>query len=80
MHLIFIPLISWKTIHILDKTNSNLIDGFVVIPYDILFLKQKIDIATTQTADKKRILADLLQETTPYPAEVDMGKNAFIKN
>ena len=61
------------------KTNSNLIDGFVVIPYDILFLKQKIDIATTQTADKKRILADLLQETTPYPAEVDMGKNAFIK-
>lgn len=79
MHLIFIPLISWKTIHILDKTNSNLIDGFVVIPYDILFLKQKIDIATTQTADKKRILADLLQETTPYPAEVDMGKNAFIK-
>lgn len=79
MHLAFIPLVTWKTTRLLDKVSSNLIDGFVVIPYDILFLERKIDIAIARTADKKRMFEELLQDETSLITEEDVEKNIFMK-
>lgn len=79
MHIAFIPLITWKTIRVLDRVNSNLIDGFVVMPYDILFLKRKIDIAIARTTDKKHMFEELLQDETSFRSEENVEKNAFMK-
>ena len=66
MHIAFIPLITWKTIRVLDRVNSNLIDGFVVMPYDILFLKRKIDIAIARTTDKNICLKSFCRMKLPF--------------
>ena len=79
MHIAFIPLITWKPIRVLDRVNSNLIDGFVVMPYDILFLKRKIDIAIARTTDKKHMFEELLQDETSFRSEENVEKNAFMK-
>lgn len=74
MHIAFIPLITWKPIRVLDRVNSNLIDGFVVMPYDILFLKRKIDIAIARTTDKKHMFEELLQDETSFRSEENVEK------
>ncbi|MGL5937439.1 MAG: two-component regulator propeller domain-containing protein [Phocaeicola sp.] len=45
---LFIPLLTWKSTFLLQKRFGELIDGFVVMPHSILFLKEVVERAMNQ--------------------------------
>lgn len=79
MHLIFIPLVTWKAVSLLDELSNNLIDGFIVMPYDLLFLQKKIDIIISRAGDKKSMLMELLEDVNSAKKEIPVEQNEFIK-
>lgn len=79
MHLVFIPMVTWKAARLLDKVSDSLIDGFVVIPYDILFLNKMVDVIVARTSDKKNKLMELLQDSTSAVQAEAGEQNAFMK-
>lgn len=60
----FIPMITWKAKLLLETELHGLIDGFVVMPYNILFIREILDMAINRTSKKDKLILDL-------PAEVN---------
>lgn len=60
IHTAFIPILKWKATFLLHKELQKLADGFVIMPYNILFVKEIIDLAVNRQTDRKEvILVDL---------------------
>lgn len=54
----FVPMLTWKAASLLQHDLNNLVDGFVVMPYNILFIKEILNISLNRTADKKAVLVE----------------------
>lgn len=60
LHTAFVPIVKWKAAFLLHKELQKLADGFIIMPYNILFVKEIIDlIVNRQTKRKEAILVDL---------------------
>lgn len=60
MNIAFIPMLTWKATFLIQKDFKKLIDGFVVMPYNILFLKEIVNMAVNRRASKKEaVLVDV---------------------
>lgn len=60
IHTAFIPILKWKATFLLHKELQKLADGFVIMPYNILFIKDIIDLAINRQGERKEtILIDL---------------------
>lgn len=53
MNTAFIPMLTWKASFLLQKDLDKLVDGFVVMPYNILFLKEIVNMAVSRRSAKK---------------------------
>lgn len=61
LHTVFIPMLTWKASLLLQKDLDKLTDGFVVMPYNILFLKEIVRLATSRRAGQKEaVVVDVL--------------------
>lgn len=59
MNTAFIPMLTWKAAFLLQKDLNKLVDGFVIMPYNILFLKEIVDMAVSRSAKEEAILVNL---------------------
>lgn len=53
MNTAFIPMLTWKAVFLLQKELNKLVDGFVVMPYNILFLKEIVNLAVSRRTTKE---------------------------
>lgn len=53
MNTAFIPMLTWKAAFLLQKELNKLVDGFVVMPYNILFLKEIVNMAVNRRCAKE---------------------------
>ena len=56
MKTAFIPMLTWKAAFMLQTDFKKLIDGFVVMPYNILFLKEIVDMAVNRRSGKEEVV------------------------
>lgn len=56
MNTAFIPMLTWKAAFLLQKELNKLIDGFVVMPYNILFLKEIVNMAVNRRSAKEEAI------------------------
>jgi len=54
----FIPMLTWKAASLLQQEFNRLADGFVVMPYNILFIREIINLTLTRASDKKAVLVE----------------------
>ncbi len=53
MNTAFIPMLTWKASFLLQKELHKLVDGFIVMPYNILFLKEIVNMAVSRRSAKE---------------------------
>ena len=64
MNTAFIPMLTWKAAFLLQKDLNKLVDGFVVMPYNILFLKEIVNMAVSRRSVKEdTVLVNVPGET-----------------
>ena len=56
MNTAFIPMLTWKAAFLLQKEFNKLVDGFVVMPYNILFLKEIVNMAVSRRSTKEEAI------------------------
>ncbi|NDV59610.1 two-component regulator propeller domain-containing protein [Bacteroides sp. 519] len=58
----FIPMITWKAALVTKNDFHQLIDGFVIMPYNILFIKEILYMAIERGSQKTKIITDTAGE------------------
>lgn len=56
MNTAFIPMLTWKAAFLLQNELNKLVDGFVVMPYNILFLKEIVNMAVNRRSAKEEAI------------------------
>lgn len=59
----FIPMITWKAALVTKNEFHELIDGFVIMPYSILFIKEILNMAIESGSHKSKIIISTSGET-----------------
>ena len=59
MGTVFIPMLTWNATLLSHKDLSRLVDGFVILPYNILFLKEIIKFSLNRSAKDPEALVEL---------------------
>lgn len=76
---VFIPMLTWKAAHLLAKQLDNLIAGFIVMPYNILFLKEIVNMALQRASNKQIALAELFKGADEEPSN-NVANDNFMKD
>ena len=59
MGTVFIPMLTWNAAFLSHRDLVRLVDGFVLVPYSILFLKEIVRFATNRVAKNPETLVEL---------------------
>lgn len=59
MGTIFIPMLTWNSAFLLHRELFRLVDGFVVMPYTLLFLKEIVTLSLNRREKKPEALVEL---------------------